>query len=851
MNVKELLQTKPVILDGAMGTVLQKRGLAVPGALPEVLSITKANELVSIHRSYIESGAQIIYANTFGANSYKAKDSGYTVAELVSAGIKNAKKAALTATRPPFFPEEQENAFVALDIGPIGRLMQPNGDMTENEAYLMFQEVMSAGVKAGADCIVLETMTDLLEIKTALLAAKELDCSSLTDGKIDEIPVLCTMTFEDSGRTFVGVTPAAAAITLSALGADAIGMNCSLGPKQVFPIVKELCAYTNKPVIVKPNAGLPDPVTNDYDIDAFEFAQVMKDLIPLGVSVYGGCCGTTFQFITELSKVIHNTFKDNVSFGDINTSKDCNSVLKKQEQKSFLCSFGKVVTVDRPLITGERINPTGKKLFKEALVNHNIDYVLKQGLAQIEAGADILDVNVGVPGLDEVKTLVEVVTALQSVSDIPLQLDSSDPKALEAALRIYSGKPLVNSVNGEKKSLDSILPLVKKYGAAVVCLTLDENGIPQTAEERFAIAKRIVERADSLGISRSDLYVDCLTLTVSAEQNQAVETLKALRMVKENLGVKTTLGVSNISFGLPNRELITRTFLTMALETGLDLAIINPNKEAMSGTIKAFNVLHSYDESSRSYVEAYKDWKPLSKSDAIIGTSAEQTQGHGTSQITDSAIANDSVLFVAVQAGLKMDAKNATKQLIAQDVAPMEIVEKHLIPALDAVGTDFETGRLFLPQLIQSASAAQESFSVIRSALDSAGKKSVSKGTIVIATVKGDVHDIGKNIVKVLLQNYGYNVIDCGKNVPPQTIVDAVIKYDCKLCGLSALMTTTLSSMQETINLIHEQKPDCKVMVGGAVLTEDYAKTIQADFYGKDAQSSVAYANLVFGNHQS
>ncbi|HZK19899.1 MAG TPA: homocysteine S-methyltransferase family protein [Treponemataceae bacterium] len=833
MTVKDILKTKKVILDGALGTVLQKNGLAAVGALPEIVSITHSDDLIRIHKNYIEAGAQIVYANTFGANSYKLEGSGYTVQEIVSAAIKNAKKACEIAKTPSSFLPEQKRAFVALDIGPIGRLMQPNGDMTVSEAHDIFAEIIICGAQSGADCIVLETMTDLLEIKTALLAAKEFGFADVA--KKEVLPVFCTMSFEANGRTFTGVTPAAAAVTLDALGADAIGINCSLGPQQVEPFIKEICAYTDKPVVVKLNAGLPDPQTNEYDVSSRDFANAMAQLLKYGVTVFGGCCGTTPEYIGDLSDAIQKTPKTKNTASMVN--------------ESLLCSFGKVVHVNRPLITGERINPTGKKLFKQALIEHDIDYILKQGLSQIEAQADILDVNVGIPGIDEARMLTEVVEALQSVTDVPLQIDTPDLKALESALRVYNGKPLVNSVNGEEKSLNTVLPLVKKYGAAVVCLTLDEKGIPQTAQERFVIAERIVKAADCYGIKRSDLYVDCLTLTVSAEQNQAVETLKALRMVKKEFGVKTTLGVSNISFGLPNRELITRTFLALALEAGLDLAIINPNQEAMSGTIRAYNVLHSFDESSREYVDYYKDWQ----AHAHLPKTASNIQNAGMSQKSGRVVSrnadekNESELFTAVTSGLKTDAAEVTKTLIGQGGDPMAIVEGHLIPALDKVGKGFEAGRLFLPQLIQSATAAQYAFTVIRKQLFKNGDKTVSKGVIVLATVKGDIHDIGKNIVKVLLENYGYTVIDCGKNVSPQTIVQAVKEHSCILCGLSALMTTTLTSMKETIQLLRKEMPDCRIMVGGAVLTEDYAAKIGADFYGRDAQESVKYAKQILG----
>lgn len=775
-----------IILDGAMGTQLQARGLKT-GETPEVLNVTAPNTITEIHREYIEQGAMVVYTNTFGANSYKLLNSGYTVQQLVTAAVNNAAAAT-----------KGTNALTALDIGPIGKLMQPTGPMSFDEAYNMFTEIITAG--SQADLIVLETMTDLAEIKAALLAAKE----------NSSLPVICTMTFEENGRTFTGCGVPSMALTLQGLGADAIGVNCSLGPDQLVGVVKEIAQWTTLPVVVKPNAGLPDPNSNTYNVTPYEFAKSMAEvMVPLGVKIFGGCCGTTPEFIGVLSKEL----------------KKLQPVKNKAEIPSAVCSPGSAVTIDCPRIIGERINPTGKKLFKEALRNNDMDYILSQGISQVNAGADILDVNVGLPEIDEKAMMVKAVKGLQGVLDVPLQIDSTIPDVLEAALRVYSGKPIVNSVNGEEKSLQNVLPLVKKYGAAVVGLTLDENGIPKTAEGRFNIAKKIVQRANALGIDSKDIFIDCLTLTASAQQQGVKETLGAVKRVKEELGVKTVLGVSNISFGLPNRETINSTFLTMALQNGLDLPIMNPNIASMTGAVRAYRVLANIDKNSQKFISAYNTEEPKKAPVA----------------------ANDIDLMYAVESGLKGEGAKIVENLLNSGSDSMDIVNKYLIPALDTAGDKFEKGKIFLPQLIQSASVAQACFAVIKERLAGSGSQPVSKGKIVLATVKGDIHDIGKNIVKVLLENYGYTVIDLGRDVPCEDVVNAAVQHSVKLVGLSALMTTTLKSMEETIKLLRDDYPLCKIMVGGAVLTPDYAKTIGADFYCKDAKEGVDIAKLVMG----
>lgn len=793
-NFSEYLNQKNfILLDGATGTLIQKSGVKYDH-VPEVLNITHPELIESFHRRYIDAGSDIVYANTFGANAYKLQDSGYSVEEIIGAGVKIARKAV-----------EGTDALVALDIGPIGQLLEPAGSMKFDEAYEYYKQQILAG--KDANVIVFETMTDLYELKAAVLAAKE-NCDK---------PILTTMTFERNGRTFTGVSPACAAVTLTGLGVDALGVNCSLGPDELEPVVSEMSKYTNLPLVIKANAGLPDPNSNEYNIMPDKFAECVCSLLKYGVKVIGGCCGTNPDYIAKIkSEVADREYQPQTKSVD-----------------TTVCSSTTVVEINGPRIIGERINPTGKKLFKQALVENNIDYILTQALSQVQGGAEILDVNVGHPEIDEKKMMVRVLKAIQSVCDVPLQIDSTKPEVIEAGLRYYNGKPILNSVNGEEQSLATVLPLVKKYGASVVGLALDENGIPKTAEGRFEIAKRIVERAEAVGIDRKDVYIDCLTLTVSAEQAACRQTLEALHRVKTELGCKTCLGVSNISFGLPNRELVNRTFLTMAMEQGLDLPIINPNVESMTGAVRAFRVLNGIDKNSLEFINAYNDAvpaAPVKKADSNVD------------------------IFAAVYNGLKNEGAAATAKLLETTDA-MQVVNEMLIPALDRVGEDFEKNKIFLPQLIQSANTAQECFDVIKKHLTKTSGTPVSKGKIIVATVKGDIHDIGKNIVKVLLDNYGYTVVDLGRDVDPQLIVDTAVEQNITMIGLSALMTTTLKSMEDTIRLVREckelQNPDgsskCTIFVGGAVLTKDYAMKIGADYYCRDAKESVDTAKLVLG----
>ncbi|MGC2873033.1 homocysteine S-methyltransferase family protein [Ihubacter sp. mB4P-1] len=795
-----------IFLDGGFGTMLQQ---AVPdiGKVPEVLNITHPEIVQKIHKAYIQAGSDIINTCSFGVSEYKIEGCGYTVEELIGAAVANAKKAA-----------EGTNAKISLDIGPLGRLLEPNGNLTFEEAYEMFKRQILAG--KGADLISIETMTDLYEMKAALLAAKE----------NTDLPVICTMSFEANRRTFTGTEVKAMAMVCEGLGADAVGMNCSLGPAEFRPLMEELAQWTTLPMVSKANAGLPDPATGIYHVDAKDFASVTAELIPLGVKIVGGCCGTTPAFIEALRHIF-----DKQAY-----------VPQNPEIPAAVCTPERTVIIDQPRIIGERINPTGKKKLKEALKNGDMDYVLSQAADQVRDGAEILDVNAGVPGIDEKKVIVNIVKALQGITDAPLQIDSNDPEVIEAALRVYSGKAIVNSVNGEEKSLSAILPIVKKYGAAVVGLTLDEDGIPKTVEKRVEIAERILERALALGIPRRDIYIDCLTLTVSAEQENAANTLKAIRYVKESMGLKTVLGVSNISFGLPNRSLINHNFLQMALTSGLDLPIMNPGAPDMVRAVDTYRLIMNMDKGARDYISKYS--QELSAAvPAANGVSQSVSAGKPEASGHQEAAfetAESGEIAYAIMNGLS----GKCKSLISAELEnrePMDVINRTLIPILDQAGQDFEKGDIFIPQLMLCASTAQSAFDVIKEKIQSSGGQQESRGTIVIATVKGDIHDIGKNIVKVILDNYGYHVIDLGKDVEPQAVVDAVIRDHVKLVGLSALMTTTLGSMAETIQAVKAAAPDCRIMVGGAVLTEDYAKEIGADYYVKDAKESADAAKEV------
>lgn len=782
----ELFKSEFVILDGAMGTMLQRSGLPV-GMLPELFTLEHPEILEHIHRAYIEAGSQIAYSNTFSSNAYKLKYSGHSAEEVIIASVAAAKKAA------------DGKVPVALDLGPIGEMLEPSGTLTFEKAYELFKEMLLAGVKAGADLVVFETFTDLAELRIAVLAAKE----------NTSLPIFATMSFEESGRTFTGALAESFAVTMTGLGVDAIGVNCSMGPTKLMPIIRRIGAVTSLPLIVKANAGLPDARDGHYSITASEFAFEMAECAEIGVRFVGGCCGTDPEFIKALDEIMKG-------------KKRASRVVSEETR---LCSITKLVTVNEVRIIGERINPTGKKRFQQALRENDLDYVLAQGVQQADAGADILDVNVGVPGLDEALLMESCVKGLQSTVDLPLQIDSNDPRAIEAGLRAFCGKAIVNSVNGEADRLQKVLPLVKKYGAAVIGLTMDEHGIPETADERFAIAERILKACESFGIPKTDVFIDCLCLTVSASQSSALETLRAVRMVKERLGLHTVLGVSNISFGLPNRELINSTFLTLAMENGLDLPIINPNIPAMTDAIAAFKLLRGFDDGCQAYVERFSN---------IMST---------VPSAVSSLVSN---ISEAVAKGLKAETKDITRVLL-ETKSELEIINELLIPALDAVGERYERGEIFLPQLMRSADAACEAFEILKQSILKSGGGSVSKGKIIVATVKGDIHDIGKNIVKTILANYGYEVIDLGRDVSPETVAETAKREDVRLVGLSALMTTTLPAMEQTIKALRNCGHDCKIMVGGAVLTEDYAMEIGADYYAKDAKRAVDIAKEVLG----
>ena len=806
MQVNELFkQSNTILLDGGMGTMLQAAGLKL-GARPEELNITDPALIEGIHAQYAAAGSRIVNANTFGASAHKLAGSAYTLEQVITAGIENCKRACA-----PY------GALTALDVGPLGELLEPSGTLAFEDAVAEYARIVKAGEAAGADLIFFETYTDLYELKAALLAAKE----------NTRLPILASMSFEAGGRTFTGCTVESFAATARGLGADAVGINCSLGPKEIFPMAKRLAEAVpgNFPVFVKPNAGLPRADGSGYDITPQLFALQMKPYRELHLFAAGGCCGTTPEFI----KLLNGTFAG------------CTPGRPAHRMPSVLCTPVDTVTVDGITVVGERINPTGKKRFQQALREGDMNYVLEQAVSQAEAGAQILDVNVGAPGVDEPVLMEQVVKALQSVTSLPLQLDSSNVEALARGLRVYNGKPIVNSTNGEPEKLSAILPLCKKYGAAIVGLAIDEKGIQPKAADRVAIARRITEAALAAGIPREDIYIDCLTLTASAQQEDVLATVQALEACKKELGVRTVLGVSNISFGLPCRTYLNTTFLTMAMYAGLDLAIMNPSSEEMMAAVYAYNVLTNRDKQSTKYIERFADRVPASTALAQAAKAVPAASA-AEAELTGPYAA----LMKAVEKGLKGDAAAHTRALLAEK-QPLEVVDEALIPALDIVGAKYEKGTLFLPQLLQAASAAQSAFEEIKTAIAQKGEGSASKGRIVLATVKGDVHDIGKNIVRVILENYGFEVLDLGRDVPVETVVDTVREKDVHLVGLSALMTTTLKSMEETIAALHAAKLDCKIMVGGAVLTPEYAEKIGADWYAKDAKRSADIAKEFFG----
>ena len=779
-------ENETIIFDGAMGTMLQKRGLK-RGEIPELLNLTSPEIIRSIHDEYFDAGCDVVSANTFGANRYKAEKTGRSLADLVSSAVEIAKKAASC----------RKKKYAALDIGPCGRVLQPTGDLPFEEAVEVFSEIVRAGSKAGADLILLETFTDLYELKAALIAVKE----------NSNLPVLATMSFEENGTSFFGATVESMVLTLQALGADALGVNCSLGPKQLVPIVERLLRASSIPVMVQPNAGLPLFENGEarYDVTSEEFADHIKKFVEEGAVIVGGCCGTDPGYIRLVKERL----------------KGVTSLRKRPLLRTGVCSPSRSVFFgDDTVIIGERLNPTGKKALQAALRVKDMDHVLKEAIRQQEQGAHILDVNMGLPDIDEPEMLKKAVIEIQSVVDLPLQLDSSDPNALEKAARVYNGKPLINSVNGKKVSLQKILPIVKKYGAAVLGLTLDDDGIPSSAEGRLRIARNIMEEAQKIGIPKEDVLIDCLVMTVSAQQEQAAETLKAVRMVREELGLKTVLGVSNVSFGLPSRPIINRTMLTMALMQGLDAPIMNPGDEGMREAIAAFRVLMGKDPQAAGFIAEYSGSHEM-----------QPKKEAGTERSFD--------LPQAIKHGLKREAEKATESLLSK-IGPLEIIENEIIPSLDSVGKEYESQTIFLPQLIKSAEAAKASFELLRRIISKEGSAgSEVRAKMVIATVQGDIHDIGKNIVKVIMENYNFRMIDLGKDVPPEKVVEAVKENSAEIVGLSALMTTTVSSMKTTIDLLRKECPWVKVIVGGAVLTDSLAEYVGADHYAKDAMQAV------------
>lgn len=773
-----------LIFDGAMGTLIQN---SKPGynQLPELLNIEEPELITSLHLKYIEAGADVITTNTFGANAYKLKKSGYTVKEVVQAAVKNAK-----ATN---------SKNVALDIGPIGKAMAPVGDLTVDEAYALFKEQIIYA-KNDVDLILIETMSSLLEAKTAILAAKE----------NSDLPIFVTMTLDENERTLMGNDLTTIAITLSALNVDAIGLNCSFGPKGLLEPIKTIIRNTNLPVMIQPNAGLPELIDDltVYNYPADTFKEDIIEMINLGVCIIGGCCGTTPEFISKISE-LKGMHPSNV----------------EKIKGSFVTSNSKTLDLKNgPLIIGERINPTGKKDLKDAIINENFDYIYREALNQVSAGANILDVNLGLPGINEKEKYKKIIPELQMITDAPLQIDTSDIEALEAALRVYEGRPIINSVSGKDKELHKVLPLAKKYGALVIGLTLDENGLPKGVEERIRIGEKIIKTAKFYDIAEEDILLDCITLSISTNPRDAIDTLNAVEYFKKNTSVSTTLGASNISFGLPNRNLINVTFLSMALTKGLDAPITDPTVKEISDLFNSYFALTMKDIDCMHYIDEYKDQN-------IIKTTFNEEEGSK----------ND--LIESIVKGLKEPTIHSTK-LLLNEHPPMVIVDDYLIKALNIVGDQYDNKEIFLPQLIRSASCVQEAFRLIKSSLD--GKDSVSKGKVLLATVEGDIHDIGKNIVKVLLENYGYQVIDLGKDIPKEIILKKIIQEDIQLVGLSALMTTTVKNMKDTIELINAKKPKCKIFVGGAVLTEEYARSINADYYCKDAQASVRVTQNFF-----
>ncbi len=813
MNILDYMQEHLLYLDGGMGTLLQEAGLA-PGEYPERWNLSHPDVIQKIQKDYFEAGSNVVATNTFGANALKFSQE--ELSEIIAAAVQNTRIARDSADAP-------QAKYIALDVGPCGKLLKPYGDLAFEDAVTLFAEVVRLGAANGVDLIYIETMSDSYETKAALLAAKE-NC---------DLPVFVSNAYGEDGKLMTGASPAAMVAMAEGMGADAIGANCSLEPKQIRGVVAELLANASIPVLLKPNAGLPQESDGKavYATLPEEFASDMADYIRQGVRVAGGCCGTTPVYIRKI----------------VDASRTLSPVPLTDKQITCVSSYTHAVKFDKqPLLIGERINPTGKKRFKQALKEHDIDYILQEGIRQQECGVQILDVNVGLPEIDEPAMLREAVEELQAVIDLPLQIDTSDAAAMEAALRVYNGKAMINSVNGKEASMHTIFPLVKKYGGLVVALTLDDSGIPKTAEGRVAIAEKILACAETYGISKKDIIFDTLAMTVSAEPGAAMETLKALRIIKNELGCHTSLGVSNVSFGLPKRDAINAAFYTCALENGLSAAIMNPYAQDMMKAYYAFRALHQMDENCSDYI-AFVSALPEAVSAAQptqVGNSSNPDSAQLSTPSAATVAAGDyaSALQRAIAKGLKEQAAELTAQMLT-DTEPLQIIQNEIIPALDIVGQGFEEKRVYLPQLLMAAEAAKASFEKIKAQMS--GDTAANKCPVVIATVHGDIHDIGKNIVRLLLENYGFEVIDLGKDVAPQDILDAVIAHHAPAAGLSALMTTTVPAMQETIELLKEKAPWCKVVVGGAVLNQEYADRIGADRYARDAMETIRYADKV------
>ena len=793
-KILEEMKKRRLFFDGGTGSILQAKGLKA-GELPETWNILHPEILVELHKDYLKAGADIINTNTFGANGLKFYPGGeFDLEQVIKAAVSNAREAVRQAGK---------EAFIALDMGPTGKLLKPLGDLDFEAAVGLYRDIARIGAGEGVDLAIIETMSDSYEIKAAVLGVKEA-C---------DLPVFVTMVFDEKGKLLTGGTVESMAALLEGLGVDGIGVNCGLGPVQMKPIVEKLLKVTSLPVIVNPNAGLPRSQEGRtvYDIDSEAFAREMKEIASMGAVIVGGCCGTTPEHIKKT----------------VDLCRELPVSWPKEQNQTVVSSYSRAVIIGRdPVIIGERINPTGKSKFKQALRDHDLEHILREAAVQQDNGAHILDVNVGLPEIDEPSMMEEVIKELQSITELPLQIDTSNVEAMERGMRVYNGKPLINSVNGKDEVMEAVFPLVKKYGGTVVALCLDEDGIPDTAEGRIRIAEKIYDRAARYGIKAKDILVDGLCMTVSSDSKGALTTLETLRRIRDDLGGKSILGVSNISFGLPQREIINAAFFTMALENGLNAAIINPNSEAMMRAYYSYRALAGLDPQCSSYIGAYggqkKDEIPLKEE-------------------KDTA---SSRLFSSIVRGLKEGAARSAKGLLGEQ-APLEIINQTMIPALDFVGQGFEKGTIFLPQLLMSAEAAKAAFEVIKDEMQKLGQAQEKKGKIILATVQGDIHDIGKNIVKVLLENYSYEVIDLGRDVPPETVADRAVLEQVPLVGLSALMTTTVPSMEATIRLLQKKAPWVKIMAGGAVLTREYAETIGADCYCKDAMASVNYAESV------